>query len=90
MGVAPEKTHFGNPLVPELIFRRVETVQYGKSHIHARDAVVEPLPYIIDIPGSGQDAGGNLKGVENVAVLSSVATLVGIVGTHVIVPKRKR
>lgn len=90
MAVAAQETHLGNSTVAQRIARGVHRAEHLKRRVGTRDGVVEAFPHIGDVPVGGHDALRHLEGVEHVAVLRTVAALVGVVGANVEIPHRER
>ena len=89
VAVSTEELHLSHTLVLERIGCGVELLELSQCCVDTRDAVVQTLPHIADVPVGSKDALRNLELVEHVAVGCTVAALIGVVRAHVEVPHRE-
>ncbi len=89
MAVGAEEPHLSDTLIFLRIQILIRLRQKFKGRIHTGNGIVEPLPYIVDIPGRGHNTCGDFQRMEHVPVLCSVSSLVCVIGAYIVVPQRE-
>ena len=88
VAIGTQELHLGQALRLHVV-AVVSLLEQSNGTVHARQAVVQPYPHVINVPVGGEYTLLDFKLMEHVTVAGTVTTLVGIITTDVKVPHRE-